>query len=198
VKRTARLALRNRPLLEEALRRVLPASGRVLELGSGTGEHAVAFARAFPALAWQPSDPDEEARASIMAWSREARLPNLLPPLDLDLLGPRWTMQAADALLCVNLLHVVPAGAIGALCAGAARVLPAHGPLLVYGPFHDGRPEPRLERFDGELRAHHPSLGIRPVASLLAEAAVHGLQLESRRPGVEPGDLLLIFRRAAA
>jgi SAM-dependent methyltransferase len=189
------LALRNLPLLEAALRRALPPGGRVLELGSGTGEHLVAFARAFPGLVWQPSDPDPVARASIAAWSAEARRPNLLPPLDLDLLAPAWRRQQADALLCVNLLHLVPARAVDALFAGAAAVLPQGGPLLLYGPFDDGQPGERLARFDAELRAHDPALGVRPLPLLLAAAASHGLTLDSRAPGQEPGDLLLLFRR---
>jgi hypothetical protein len=171
---------------------------RLLELGSGTGEHAVAVARALPHLEVQPSDPDPVARASIAAWSREARLPNLRPPLDLDLLAPAWRRQPADALLCVNVLHVAPPGAGQALLEGAAALLPPRGPLLLYGPFlEEGAPPgPRLVRFDGELRAHDPGLGIRPLGPLLAAAERLGLRLERRQPGVEEGDLLLVLLRA--
>ncbi|HET9552682.1 MAG TPA: DUF938 domain-containing protein [Anaeromyxobacteraceae bacterium] len=203
MRRTAPLALRNRDLLLRVLRELFPAALagaprlRLLELGSGTGEHAVAFARALPAVEVQPSDPDPAARASIAAWSREARLPNLLPPLDLDLLGPAWRRQPADALLCVNVLHVAPPEAGEALLQGAAALLPPRAPLLLYGPFHEGGapPRPRLVRFDGELRAHDPRLGIRPVEPLLAAARALGLGLERREPGVEEGDLLLVLRR---
>ncbi len=194
VKRTAALALANRALLVEAVAAVAPAGGLALELGSGSGEHAVALARALPRLDWQPSDPDPVARASISAWRDEARLPNLRAPLDLDLLAPAWRRQAADLLLCVNVLHVAPPSAVAALLDGAAALHPG-APLLLYGPFLDGAPPPRLVRFDAELRAHDPALGIRPLGPLLEAATARGLRLESRRAGQEPGDLLLVLRR---
>ena len=196
MKRTARLALDNRDLLLSALRAGAPLRGLALELGSGSGEHALAVARAFPDLEVQPSDPDPEARASIAAWREEAGLPNLRPPLDLDLLAPAWRRIAADLLLCVNVLHLAPPAAGEALLEGAAA-LPPGAPLLLYGPFLDGPPPPRLLRFDAELRAHHPALGLRPLAPLVEAAARRGLRLETRRPGQEPGDLLLLFRRAS-
>lgn len=195
MKRTARLALDNRDLLLSALRALAPLRGLALELGSGTGEHALAVARAFPDLEVQPSDPDPEARASIAAWREEAGLPNLRPPLDLDLLAPAWRRIAADLLLCVNVLHLAPPAAGEALLEGAAA-LPPGAPLLLYGPFLDGPPPARLVRFDAELRAHHPALGLRPLAPLIEAAARRGLRLETRQPGREPGDLLLLFRRA--
>jgi len=195
VKRTAPLALANRELLVGAVRALAPPHGLALELGSGSGEHALALARAVPWLEWQPSDPEPTARASISAWRAEARLPNLREPLDLDLLGPAWRRVAADLLLCVNVLHVAPPAAAAALLDGAAA-MPRGAPLVLYGPFLDGPPPPRLVRFDGELRAYDPALGIRPLAPLLAAAEARGLGLELRRPGREPGDVLLVFRRA--
>jgi SAM-dependent methyltransferase len=194
VKRTARLALENRELLLEAVGAVAPPRGLLLELGSGTGEHALALARAHPGLEVQPSDPDPEGRASIAAWREEAGLANLRPPLDLDLLAPAWRRVAADLLLCVNVLHLAPATAGEALLDGAAG-LPPGGHLLLYGPFHDGPPPARLLRFDAELRAADPALGIGPLAPLLLAAAQRGLALVSRRAGREPGDLLLCLRR---
>jgi hypothetical protein len=194
VMRTAPLARANRELLVTAVRAIAPVRGLALELGSGTGEHALALARALPGLVWQPSDPDPTARASISAWRDEAGLENLLPPLDLDLLAPAWRRVAADLLLCVNVLHVAPSAAGEALLDGAAG-LPPGASLLLYGPFLDGPPPPRLTRFDAELRAHDPALGIRPLAPLLAAATARGLRLEARQPGREPGDLLLVLRR---
>jgi hypothetical protein len=194
VKRTAALALANRALLLEVMGAIAPARGLVLELGSGTGEHALALARAFPRIDWQPSDPDPVARASIQAWLDEAGLPNLRPPLDLDLLASAWRRLAADLLLCVNVLHLAPAAAVAALLDGAAA-LPPGAPLLLYGPFQDGPPPPRLVRLDAELRQHDPALGLRPLAPLLEAAADRGLRLELQRAGREPGDLLLVFRR---
>lgn len=201
MKRTARLALRNRDLLLEALRALLPQAPagaprpRVLELGSGTGEHLLHFARALPHVDWQPSDPDPEARASVAAWSREARLPALLAPLDLALGEPAWRRQPCTHLLCVNVLHVAPPEATAALLEGAAA-LPPGGALLLYGPFRrEGERLARLERFHAELTAHHPSLGVRSLAPLLAAAAALGLAPERDDPGVEEGDRLLVLRR---
>lgn len=200
MKRTAAAALRNRGPLEAALRGILPGRGRVLELGSGTGEHAVFLARAFPALAWQPSDPDPDARASIAAWAAEAALPNLLPPLDLDLRLPRWHGRPADAVLCVNVLHVSPPECVEALCLGAARVLPPGGPLAVYGPFTlRGRPPGgRLARLEATLRAADPALGVREVETVAEAGRRHGLALAALLPMPEEGDLLLVLRAAGA
>ncbi len=197
VKRTARAALRNRDAIAAALREVLPAAGRVLELGSGTGEHAVFLAAAFPALEWQPSDPDPEARASVAAWSAEARLPNLLPPLAYDLRTELWHHRPASAVLCVNVLHVAPPECVDALCRGAARALPAAGPLAVYGPFgRRGRPlGGRLARLEATLRAADPALGVREVEALVEAAVRHGLALDRDVEMPEEGDRLLVLRR---
>jgi SAM-dependent methyltransferase len=196
MKRTAAAALRNRAPLAAALRDVLPARGRVLELGSGTGEHAVFLAAAFPDLLWQPSDPDPDARASIAAWTAEARLTNLLPPRDWDLRLPRWQGRPADAVLCVNVLHVASLECTEALCEGAARVLPPGGPLAVYGPFtHRGEPlGARLARLEGTLRAADPDLGVREVEAVAEAGRRHGLALAAELPMPEEGDLLLVLR----
>ncbi len=197
VKRTARAALQNRDAVAAALRDILPRTGRVLELGSGTGEHAVFLAAAFPSLEWQPSDPDPEARASIAAWSAEARLPNLLPPLAWDLRVEGWHRRPANAVLCVNVLHVAPLACTDALCRGAALVLPPGGPAVVYGPFtHRGsRLAGRLARLDATLRATDAELGVREVEALEEAARRHGLALERETTMAEEGDLLLVLRR---
>jgi SAM-dependent methyltransferase len=196
-RRTAPAALRNREPIAAALDEFLPERGSVLELGSGTGEHAVFLARRFPGLAWQPSDPDPLARASIEGWAAEARLPNLLPPLDLDLMVPTWQRRSAEAMLCMNVLHVAPWDRAEALFAGAARVLSPGGPLAVYGPFaHRGVPlAGRLARLDRELRAADPALGVREIEALAEAAARHGLALEAELGMPEEGDVLLVFRR---
>jgi len=213
VKRTARLALRNQPLLLEVLRAALPAPAQppgegaapgarplLLELGSGTGEHAVAVARALPWLDVQPSDPDPAARASIAAWSTEAGLANLRAPLDLDLLAPAWRRQPAAALLCVNVLHVAPPAAAAALLDGAAALLAPGAPLVVYGPFRPARDRPahgtRLARFDAELKAFDPRLGIPSLEAFLEAAAARGLCPDAPRAGVEEGDVALVLRAA--
>ncbi|HEY6002084.1 MAG TPA: DUF938 domain-containing protein [Anaeromyxobacter sp.] len=196
MKRTAAAALRNREAIAAALRGLLPAQGLVLEMGSGTGEHAVFLAAAFPALEWQPSDPDPEARASIAAWSAEARLPNLFAPLDLDLRAEAWQRRAADAVLCVNVLHAADPECVEALCRGAARVLAAGGPLAVYGPFtrRGAALEGRLARVDAKLRAAEPSLGVREVEALVEAGRRHGLRLDREVAMPEEGDLLLVLR----
>jgi len=198
MKRTSAAALLNRGPLAAGLAGILPPTGLVLELGSGTGEHALHLARAFPALVFQPSDPDPAARASIAAWAEEAALPNLLPALDWDLRLDAWQRRPADALLCVNVLHVAPAACLEALCCGAARVLPPGGPLAVAGPFgRRGVPlAGRLARFDAVLRAADPALGVREVEALADAARRHGLALAGELPLPAEGDLLLVFRRA--
>lgn len=196
-RRTAPAALRNREPIATALAELLPKRGTVLELGSGTGEHAIYLSRRFPHLTWQPSDPDPVARASIASWAKEAPVSNLLPPLDLDLRAPTWRRRPAAALLCVNVLHVTPWDGAEALCAGAALILPPGGPLLVYGPFsHRGVSlRGRLARFDGELRTADAALGVREVEALVETAAAHGLSLADERRMPEEGDLLLALRR---
>ncbi|BDG03925.1 DUF938 domain-containing protein [Anaeromyxobacter oryzae] len=198
MKRTARAALRNRDAVAAALADFLPADGTVLELGSGTGEHVLLLAARFPALRWQPSDPDPEARASIAAWAAEAHRPNLLPPLEYDVRARTWRLFRADAVLCVNVLHVAPPDAAEALLAGSADVLPAGGSLFVYAPLL-ARGVPlagRLARLDAKLRAHDPALGVRALDTLVGDALRHGLALAADRPMPEEGDRLLVFRRA--
>ena len=193
MKRTAPAAARNRGALLAVLRRVLPPRGIVLEIGSGTGEHAVLLARAFPDLVFQPSDPDPEARASIAAWADEAALANLRPPLLYDLLAPAWRRRPADALLCVNVLHVAPPEATEALLDGAGEILPPGGPLVLYGPFRRaGEPDPtRLARIDATVRAADPAFGVRDRGALASRA----LALEEDLAGPEEGDRILVLRR---
>lgn len=198
VKRTSPAARANLPPLTAALREVLPGSGTVLELGSGTGEHAVQLARAFPHLVFEPSDPDPDMRASVSGWAAEAGLPNLRAPLDLDLRAQAWTRRMATVVLCVNVLHVAPPDAAVALCAGAGRVLPPGGALVVAGPFaRRGVPlAGRLARFDGELRAADPRLGVRVLEELIEAGARHGLAQDGApRPLPADGDLLVVMRR---
>ncbi len=133
-KRHAPATLRNRDAIAAVLGDWLPASGTVLEVASGSGEHAVHFAAAFPKLDWQPSDPDPSALASIAAWSAEAGLPNIAAPLHLDASAPDWPLGHADALLCINMVHISPWAATLGLFAGAARLLGPGAPLILYGP----------------------------------------------------------------
>lgn len=193
-KRHAPAAERNATPILEVLRRVLPDRGLVLEIASGTGQHAAHVARALPALTWQPSDPDPDARASIAAWCAEVALPNLRPPLALDVTRP-WPIDAADAIVCINMVHIAPWTAALALLAGAAARLPAGGPLYLYGPYRfDGVTAPSNEAFDASLRARDPAWGVRDVRDLEAAAAAQGLALVET-VAMPANNHSLIFRR---
>jgi hypothetical protein len=181
-RRSAPAASRNVGPIGEVLAEWLPAEGLVLELASGTGEHALAFARRFPALAWQPSDSADEALASIEAWRAEGP-PNLLPPLRLDAAEQDWPIARADALVAINLVHISPWEAALGLLDGAARILPTGAPLILYGPWiEDDVPTvPSNQLFDTDLRARDPRWGLRNLPDFRREAEARGLFLEQRR-----------------
>lgn len=164
-------AERNAAPILAVLERVLPPRGVVLEIASGTGQHAVYMARALPAIEWQPSDPQESARASIAAWRAEAALPNLRAPIALDVLQP-WPIAHADAIVCINMIHISPWAAAEALFAGAARVLAPGAVLVTYGPYLvDGVTAPSNEAFDRSLRARNAAWGVREVRDLERSAS---------------------------
>ena len=180
-KQHAPAAARNREPIRDVLARVLPAAGRVLEIASGSGEHAVHFARAFPRLAWQPSDPSPAARDSIAAWRAEAQLANLSPPLALDVSDDAWPARAgaAEAIVCINMVHISPWQATLGLFAGAARVLGPGALLYLYGPYRFAgvyTAESNAE-FDRSLRARDASWGVRDLDDLTAVARSHGFAL---------------------
>lgn len=188
---------RNRDPLVDALRPVLPVSGIVIEVASGTGEHAVHFARRFPDLEWQPTDADPQALESIAAW-REARpAANLRTPLRLDVREP-WPVDRADAVLAVNLLHISPWAATEALVAGAARVLPSGGPLIVYGPFWRAGVEPAASNlaFDESLTTRDSAWGVRSLEAVTQVAQRVGLRLVSVTE-MPANNLLAAWRMAA-
>ena len=163
---------RNGDPLRDALRHILPRGGLVLEVASGSGEHIVHFASAFSELIFQPSDPDAAACASIDAWSQHAGLPNVRPALKLDAV-PDWPVTQADAILCINMVHIAPWAATEGLFRNAARILPPGGPLVLYGPFD--REEvplaPGNVAFDADLRRRNPDWGVRRLQALTALAA---------------------------
>lgn len=176
MKRHAPSAARNRqPILDVLLPR-LPKEGLVLEIASGSGEHVAHFAEALPGLAFQPSDPDEGARASIDDWVRTLRLANVHPALPLDVTTERWPVERAVAILCCNMIHIAPWEAAVGLIAGAARTLPAGGILFLYGPYRrDGRhTAPGNEAFDRDLRRRNPAWGVRDLEAVADLAAGHG------------------------
>ncbi len=194
MKRIASAAARNREPILAVLRQWLPATGLVLEVAAGTGEHALASAAAFPDLTWQPTDPDPEARASIAAWREEEGTPNLLPPLHLDVRQPDWPLSRADAILAINMVHISPPEAGMALLDGAARLLPPQAPLILYGPWRvRGEPlAPSNLAFDQALKERDSSFGLREVGAFAAEAASRGLRLAERRT-MPANNLMLRF-----
>lgn len=198
-KRIAAAADRNKPFIAQVLSTVLPPSGLVLEVASGTGQHAAFFAERFPHLSFQPTDFDAEARASIAAWVEEAALPNLRPPLALDATQPAtWPLATADAVLCVNMIHIAPWAACLGLLDGAARVLPPGGPLILYGPFHvDHRPTaPSNADFDASLRSRDPSWGVRDLGDVADAARARGLELEQAVDMPANNKTVILRRRA--
>jgi len=187
---------RNRAPILAVLTRVLPPAGRVLEIASGTGEHAVYFGRHLPHLTWQPTDLDGAARASIVAWTAEAGLGNVLPPLALDAALPNWPIDRADAVVAINMIHIAPWAAAVGLVAGAARILDAGAPLVLYGPFkRDGRhTAPSNEAFDQNLRRQDPAWGVRDLETVVATADAAGLAL-AEIAEMPANNLSLVFRR---
>ena len=196
MKRHAPATARNSQPLAEVLARELPASGTVLEIASGSGEHAVFMARRFPALDWQPSDRDAEALASVDVWAAEARLANLRPAIALDAAAPDWPNVSADALLCVNMVHISPWDAAVGLFAGAGRVLGSGAPLVLYGPFVEPDVETAASNhaFDQSLRQRDPAWGLRSTADLDRLAAGHGMT-RTARCAMPANNLVLVYRR---
>ena len=152
------------------LKRVLPPRGLVLEIASGSGEHAAYFAAHLSALTWQPTDPDPQALASIAAHGAASGAPNLLPPLQLDVTAQAWPVERADAVMCANMIHIAPWAACEGLIAGTQRVLPAGGILYLYGPSRSTAATPRQTRTDRYLRAQNAACGIRDLADVTALA----------------------------
>lgn len=194
--RTAPAAERNREPILRVLRDKLPHSGLVLEIASGTGEHAVWFSAALPAVTWQPTDRDPEALESIAAWRDLADLANLLPPLQLDASAVAWPVEQADAVVAINMVHIVPWTATEGLIAGAARVLTSGGLLFLYGPFHEGGVHTAASNaaFDADLRARDPSWGVRDLDEITAFAGRHGFSAPERI-AMPANNLSVVFRR---
>jgi hypothetical protein len=178
---------------------LLPTQGRLLEIASGTGQHAAHAARQLPGWSWQPSDADPGALASIAAWCEG--LSSVQPPLLLDVMESTWAGVPAllDAIFCANMLHIAPWPVCGALMRGAARHLSAQGLLLLYGPYAvDGEPTAASNlAFDEDLRRRNPAWGLRRLADVLAEAQACGLELRHRVPMPANNQLLVIGRSAA-
>lgn len=188
-------AARNREPILAALRPVLPVTGLLLEIASGSGEHAAYLAAALPGLTFQPSDPAPDARASIDAWC--GALGNVRPALDLNAAAPSWPIAHADVILCVNMIHIAPWAATQGLLAGAERVLTPGGLLILYGPFlqRGVSTAPGNLAFDADLRARNPAWGVRALED------VEQLAAGFAPPEVTPmpaNNLLVAFRKRSA
>ena len=194
MKQHAPATARNRDPIREVLARELPVSGLVLEIASGSGEHAIAFAHAFPDLTWQPTDPSATAIASIEAHRAEAALPNLSPPIELDI-TTTCPLDHADAIVCINMIHIAPWEAAVALFATAGRILSPGALLYLYGPYlFDGDTAPSNREFDASLRSRDPRWGVRDVRDLGDLAKANGLTLRGA-VSMPANNHSLLFRR---
>jgi hypothetical protein len=195
-RRSAPAALRNREPIAEVLAEWLPESGLVLEVASGTGEHATFFASRFPKLEWQPSDVHPDALGSIRAWRDESALPNARDPLVIDAAAPDWPIEKADAVLNINMVHISPWSSALGLLDGAARLLGAGAPLILYGPWLSDEIEtaPSNLAFDADLRRRDSDWGLRKVEDFAAEAASRGVRLVDQRQ-MPANNLMILFRK---
>lgn len=193
---SAPAALRNRDPIWEVLRNCLPAEGLMLEIASGTGEHVIHFARQSPSLRWQPSDPSLAARRSIAGWIAAENAGNIEQPLDLDAACGNWPVSRADAVVCINMLHISDWACTIGLVKGAARILGPGAPLFIYGPFRrkDHPIEPGNLAFDADLKRRDPRWGLRWLDNVAVTAGAEGFLLE-RVVDMPANNLSLIFRK---
>lgn len=196
-RRSAPHVARNARPIADVLKDVLPERGLVLEVASGSGEHILHFARTFPKLLWQPSDPEPAALRSIEAWRAEAGLFNLLPAVSLDARAADWAVPQADAILCINMIHISPLTATSGLMRGAGRLLAAGSPLYLYGAYRQAGVEtaPSNEAFDESLRNRNPDWGLRDLDAVVAEGEANGFALESVTP-MPANNLSVVLRKA--
>ena len=189
-------AERNKGPILDVLSRVLPKRGVVLEIASGTGQHVVHFAKALPGLTWQPSDPDPELCKSVALRVREEQLANINPPVELDVTRLPWPLRTADAVVCINMIHVAPWSATSALFKGAKALLPTGGVLYLYGPYrrfgqHTSKSN---EQFDSDLRAQDPAWGLRDDEAVAEAAASSGFAL-AEVVAMPANNFSVIFKR---
>lgn len=197
MRREAPAAARNRQPILDVLRPHLPPTGLVVEVASGTGEHTAHFAQALPDLIFQPSDPAADARASIDDWATTLGLANVRPALALDAATGRWPIDHADAVVCINMVHISPWPATLGLVRGAARLLRGGGVLFLYGPYFraDVPAAPSNEAFDRQLRTRNPAWGLRHLDDVVSAASRHGFTAP-RVIEMPANNLSLIFRMA--
>jgi hypothetical protein len=190
-------AERNKGPILDVLARVLPRRGLVLEIASGTGQHAVHFASALPDLTWQPSDPDAELRDSVALWTRESQCANVNAPIDLDVTRLPWPIQAADAVAAINMIHIAPWSATLGLFEGARGLLSAGQVLFLYGPYRrfGGHTSESNAQFDQDLRARDPAWGLRDMEAVTDVAAGAGFELVET-VAMPANNFSLVFKRS--
>lgn len=201
---------RNREPILNVLQQVLPAQGTVLEISSGTGEHAIFFAPHLHPRKWLPSDPDATARASIAAWRDDCPTDNLYPPIALDVRDPVWSVEQDElpealqgfekgeigAIANINMIHIAPWSACLGLMAGAGRILPPNGILYLYGPYKQNGKHTAAsnEAFDQSLRARNSEWGVRDLDEVIAVAQTQNLSL-LKVVSMPANNLSVIFKR---
>jgi SAM-dependent methyltransferase len=190
-------AERNSGPIAGVLSRVLPRSGLVLEVGSGTGQHAVHFARVMPHLKWQPTEQDENCLRSISAWAAVELQANMRQPLYLDITDAQWPIEVADAVICINMIHIAPWSTTQALLRGASRILPPGKFLCLYGPFRVAgkHTSPSNRAFDGQLRAMNSEWGVRNLDAVAKEARAYNIEL-AQIFEMPANNLIAIFRKS--
>jgi SAM-dependent methyltransferase len=198
-RRDAPATRRNAAAILEVLREILPETGTILEIGSGTGQHASAFAPALAPRLWLPSDPDPGQRASIAAWIADMDPPRPLPPRAIDAAAPEWDVRAEDnitAITSANVIHISPWSTSQGLIAGAGRILPPGGVLHFYGPFKRGgvHTTDSNAAFDASLRARDPAWGVRDLDDIEALAKTAGLILD-RVIDMPSNNFSVVFKR---
>jgi hypothetical protein len=204
LRRYAPATQRNREPILEVLRQILPPTGTILEISSGTGEHALFMAPQLAPRQWLTSDPNPDARASITAWQQTAPCDNLYPPIDLDASSPQWLVESDErckldpivAIVNINMIHIAPKSAYLGLMAGASRILPIGGVLYLYGPFKQNgvHTAPSNAAFDESLRSQNPEWGIRDFAEITTVAESHHLLLDRVYP-MPANNLSVVFRK---
>jgi Protein of unknown function (DUF938) len=188
--------LRNRDFILDVFRDVLPMTGVILEIASGSGEHIVHFARNLPSLVFQPSDPDRDARLSVAAWVKATGVTNVRAPIALDALDSVWPIASADGIICINMIHISPWEATLGLIKGAVAILPPASPLYLYGPYiREGvAAAASNQAFDRSLRARNPDWGLRDLEAVSAIAGSVGFSAPDITE-MPANNLSVVFRR---
>jgi Protein of unknown function (DUF938) len=201
LRRYAPATERNREPILAVLQQVLPPTGTILEISSGTGEHGIFMAPQLAPRDWLPSDPNPEARASIAAWQRFMPCDNIYPPIDLDASSSEWLVASTKpitAIVNINMIHIAPRSAYLGLFSGAKRILPIDGILYLYGPFKQGgvHTAPSNAAFDESLKSQNPEWGVRDLAEITAVAQSHNLELQKVYP-MPANNLSVVFKVVA-